>query len=213
MTTATAPSANTLPAGPTIDAMEFFRRSVGYWRSQRTTHHLPFRRSEIGESNIHVGILEADDPRVIEICKLHKIDPALASGGANVTWKSLMAWDTENDNHDSASVMVIVPDTDNPFAGKLLRERGYAESDPVAGDYHMDAEDGLVLITDYETMSSVERFWFTGDNMRMRTSTLKRFGGFNTATFCTEVRLDAPDHQPVKAQAIAPDGPLSPLGW
>ena len=28
------------------DAMEFFQRSAGNWRSQRTTHHLPFRRAE-----------------------------------------------------------------------------------------------------------------------------------------------------------------------
>ncbi|MEM9772647.1 MAG: phycobiliprotein lyase [Cyanobacteria bacterium P01_D01_bin.73] len=196
-----------------MDAMEFFRRSVGLWRSQRTTHHLPFRRSEIGESNITVGILEAGDPKVIEICNMHNIDPALASGGADVTWKSLMAWDSDSDNHDGASVMVIVPDSDNPYTGKLLRERGYAESDPVAGHYQMDAENGLVLITEYETMSSVERFWFTGDNMRMRTSTLKRFGGFNTATFCTEVRVDVPDEKTVKAQTVAPKTALSTLGW
>ena len=213
MTSAATSPNPTAPTVEPIDAMEFFRRSAGHWRSQRTTHHLPFRRSEIGESNITVSILEADDPKVVAICEMHNIDPAQAAGGANVTWKSLMAWDTEDDNHDSASVMVIVPDTDNPYAGKLLRERGYAESDPVAGQYNMDAENGLVLTTEYETMSSVERFWFTGDNMRMRTSTLKRFGGFNTATFCTEVRVAAPDEQPVKAQAIAPKIALSTLGW
>ena len=156
MTTAAATSPANSTANTPIDAMEFFRRSVGHWRSQRTTHHLPFRRSEIGESNITVSILEADDPRVIEICNLHEIDPAQAAGGANVTWKSLMAWDSDSDNHDGASVMVIVPDSDTPYAGKLLRERGYAESDPVAGQYHMDAENGLVLITEYETMSSAD---------------------------------------------------------
>ncbi len=196
-----------------IDAMEFFRRSVGYWRSQRTTHHLPFRRSEIGESNITVSILEAHDPKVVEICHMHHIDPALAAGGANVTWKSLMAWDSDSDNHDGASVMVIVPDTDNPYVGRLLREHGYAESDPVAGQYNMDAENGLVLTNEYETMSSVERFWFTEENLRMRSSTLKRFGGFNTATFCTEVRMDAPDDQRVETKTTPPKTALSTLGW
>jgi hypothetical protein len=54
----------------------------------------------------------------------------------------------------------------------------------------MDDEDGLVLTTEYETMSSIERFWFASPNMRLRTSTVKRFGGFSTASFCTETRIE-----------------------
>jgi hypothetical protein len=38
-------------------------------------------------------------------------------------------------------------------------------------------------------MSSAERFWFAIPSLRMRTSTVKRFGGFSTATFCTEFRV------------------------
>ena len=71
----------------------------------------------------------------------------------------------------------------------MLRERGYAEIVPVVGLFEMDDEDGLNLITEYETMSSIERFWFVSPNLRMRSSAVKRFGGFNTSTFCTEVRL------------------------
>jgi hypothetical protein len=46
------------------------------------------------------------------------------------------------------------------------------------------------LTTEYETMSSIERFWFASPNMRLRTSTVKRFGGFSTASFCSETRID-----------------------
>jgi hypothetical protein len=69
-----------------------------------------------------------------------------------------------------------------------LRERGYAEIVPVAGEYYLDHEDALILTTEYETMTIHERFWFVTDDIRMRTSTVQRFGGFNTATFCIEVR-------------------------
>jgi len=31
------------------DAKEFFKLSSGQWKSQRTTHHLPFRRAESGD--------------------------------------------------------------------------------------------------------------------------------------------------------------------
>lgn len=173
-----------------MDAMEFFELSAGKWRSQRTTHHLPFRRAEAGESEIEVATLKPDDPQVIEICELHEVDPNLAAGGAWVSWHGTMAWDkSEEENHTGSSVMVIVPDPDNPRQGRLLRERGYAEIVPVAGRYLMDDEDALILLTEYETMSSEERFSFVSPDLRMRTSTVKRFGGFSTASLCVEARI------------------------
>ncbi|MGK7951470.1 MAG: phycobiliprotein lyase [Xenococcaceae cyanobacterium] len=171
------------------DAMEFFQRSAGNWRSQRTTHHLPFRRAETGGSDIKVETLTADDVRISEICQMHDVEPNLAIGGAFVSWDGSMAWDKENENHEGTTVFALIPDGDNPRKGKLLRERGYAEIVPVAGLYEMDDEDGLVLVTEYETMSIVERFWFVNPNLRLRSSTVQRFGGFNTATFCAESRV------------------------
>lgn len=172
-----------------MDAMKFFEMSSGKWVSQRTTHHLAFRRSETGESAIQVETLSVDHPKVLEICTLHNVDPQTAVGGAIVTWQSSMGWDKEDENHAGSTVFVLVPNADNEREGLLLRERGYAETVPVAGHYVIDDEDGLVLTTEYETMSSVERFWFAGPGVRLRTSTVKRFGGFSTATFCTEFRL------------------------
>ncbi len=172
-----------------MDAVEFFRLSAGRWRSQRATHHLAFRRAESGQSEIQVQTLAADHPKVIELCQLHQLDPKLAAGGSLVSWLGTMAWDRGDDNHQGSTVLALVPDPDNPRQGKLLRERGYAEIAPVAGLYQIDLEDALVLTTEYETMSSVERFWFPNPNLRLRTSTVKRFGGFSTASFCAETRI------------------------
>lgn len=172
------------------DAKEFFQQSAGRWRSQRTTHHLPFRRAESGGSDINVEFLDADDEKIAVICQMHDVDPQQAIGGAFVSWDGSMAWDKENEDHQGTTVFALIPDSDDPRKGKLLRERGYAEIVPVAGQYHMDEEDGLVLITEYETMSIIERFWFVNPDLRLRSSTVKRFGGFNTATFCAESRID-----------------------
>jgi len=169
--------------------MEFFQLSTGRWRSHRTTHHLAFKRAEAGESEIQVEALAADHSKVIEICHIHQVDPTLTIGGAFVSWKGSMGWDRDDENHEGSTVFALIPDATQPQQGTLLRERGYAEIVPVAGQYHIDEEDGLVLITEYETMSSVERFWFASPSLRMRTSTVKRFGGFSTATFCTEFRI------------------------
>ncbi len=175
------------------DAKEFFQQSAGRWRSQRTTHHLPFRRAESGGSDINVEFLDAADEKIAAICEMHSVDPATAIGGAFVSWDGSMAWDKENEDHKGTTVFALIPDLENPRKGKLLRERGYAEIVPVAGEYTMDEEDGLVLITEYETMSIIERFWFVNPDLRLRSSTVKRFGGFNTATFCAESRVNNAD--------------------
>ncbi len=181
------------------DAKEFFQQSAGQWRSQRTTHHLPFRRAESGGSDIQVEFLEGGDEKIAKICEMHDIDPATAIGGAFVSWDGSMAWDKENEDHKGTTVFALIPDPENPRKGKLLRERGYAEIVPVAGEYSMDEEDGLVLITEYETMSIIERFWFVNPNLRLRSSTVKRFGGFNTATFCAESRVNTAQESEAKS--------------
>lgn len=195
-----------------MDALEFFRQSAGKWKSSRATHHLAFKRSEIGESEILVETLNADDPEIIALCEMHSVDPSLSIGGSRVRWLGTMAWDREGEeNHEGKTVFAIVPDADNPRQGRLLRERGYAEIMPVVGRFHMDDEDGLVLTTDYETMSSIERFWFGNPDTRMRTSTVKRFGGFSTASFCIESRVDAENAS--SARSDTPAQFASVLGW
>lgn len=201
--------------------MEFFQHSAGQWQSQRTTHHLPFRRAELGGSNITVEALAKDNEKIIDICKLHSIDPALAVGGAYVAWHGEMAWDRDGEgNHEGTTVFALVPDQDNPRKGRLLRERGYAEIVPVVGRYEMDDENGLILETEYETMSSVERFWFVTPELRMRSSIVKRFGGFNTASFCAETRVadgkpaeTVPMEGDAAVKAFDQTSELTAMGW
>ncbi len=194
-----------------MDAMEFFQRSSGTWRSQRTTHHLAFRRAEMGSSEIQVKALPKEDPQIIELCKMHEVDPALAIGGAYVSWNGTMAWDRQGEEpHAGTTVFALVPNADQPNEGQILRERGYAEIVPIVGHYQMDDDDGLIMTTEYETMSSVERFWFASPDLRLRSSIVKRFGGFSTASFCAESRADGPMASgDAKTLAAVP----SLLGW
>lgn len=170
-----------------MNITEFFQQSAGKWFSQRTSHHLAFKQSENGKSDIQIEMLPADDPEVVKLCQQYEIDPALALCGARVTWDGTMEWDEEK--HAGSTVLVPVAESDNGKEGKLLRETGYAEKAPVAGRYVMGDDDSLTLITDYETMYSEERLWFASPNLRLRTSILKRFGGFSMASFCSEIRM------------------------
>ncbi|SBO44739.1 phycobiliprotein lyase [Cyanobium sp. NIES-981] len=194
------------------DAISFFRLSCGRWRSQRSSHHLLHRRAEAGGSWIEVVELDADDPRLIAVATLHGQDPAALVGGCRVTWNASMAWDKAGEAHEGDSVFGLIPTDPSGRTGLLLRDRGYAETAPVAGHFAMDERDGLLLTTSYETMNSLERFSFAGPNVRLRTSTVE--GLSNTASFCVETRILASDAaSPPAPAAPRAEATLSPLGW
>ena len=209
------------------DALAFFRQSCGRWRSRRSSHHLLHRRAEAGSSFIEVVALGPEDSRLIAIATLHGQDPTGLVGGCQVRWSGSMAWDKAGEAHEGESVFGLIPTDELGREGLLLRDRGYAETAPVAGRFAMDAHDELLLTTDYETMSSVERFSFLGPNVRLRSSTVE--GLSNTASFCIETRLveeetwASPRGGSVPGTAGAVQDPttelsksrrpISPLGW
>lgn len=185
-----------------MDIKEFFEQSAGKWFSQRTSHHLAFKQAEHGKLNIVVEMLPADAPDVVKLCQQYNVEPQNALCGARVTWNGTMEWDQDKEKQEGTTVLVPVPDPDKPNEGKLLREMGYAEKAPVAGRYIMGDDDALTLITDYETMYSEERLWFASPNLRLRSSILKRFGGFSMASFSSEIRMGV-TQQPKPAEDTA----------
>lgn len=174
------------------DAMEFFRHREGRWESWRVTHHLAFRRAESGESSIEMTCIDASDERIVSLCKDWEEDPAAAIGGCYVTWQATMAWDQEGENHEGSTVFALVPDEGETRKGKMLRDRGYAEIVPIAGTYYLDDNDDLCLETPYDGGAVEEKFSFDGPDVVNRVSTVRRFGGFATATFATERRIGTP---------------------
>ena len=192
------------------DALSFFRLSCGRWMSQRSQHHLLHRRAEAGASFIVVEELLKGDERLAEIAKRNHEDVSRIIGGCWVRWSGSMAWDRAGESHEDQTMFGLIPSDDAGREGLLLRDRGYAEKAPVAGQFRMDDENGLILTTDYEMMSSLERFWFAGPNLRLRTSTVQ--GLSNNASFCMETRQldDAPPRTTAPGAAATQ---LAPFGW
>ena len=192
------------------DALSFFRLSCGRWMSQRSQHHLLHRRAEAGASFIVVEELLKGDERLAEIAKRNDQDVSRIIGGCWVRWSGSMAWDRAGESHEDQTMFGLIPSDDAGRHGLLLRDRGYAEKAPVAGQFRMDDENGLILTTDYEMMSSLECFWFAGPNLRLRTSTVQ--GLSNNASFCMETRQldDAPSKTTAPAAAATQ---LAPFGW
>jgi hypothetical protein len=178
--------------------------------SQRSQHHLLHRRAEAGASFIVVEELFKGDERLADIATRNGEDVSRIVGGCWVRWSGSMAWDRAGESHEDQTMFGLIPSDDAGRQGLLLRDRGYAEKAPVAGQFRMDDENGLILTTDYEMMSSLERFWFAGPNLRLRTSTVQ--GLSNNASFCMETRQL--DDSPAKTSRIAAAATeLAPFGW
>lgn len=172
-----------------MDITKFVNLSIGRWRSQRSAHHLAFQHFEEILSTIDIINLAADDPAVIELCKSYDIDPAMASNAFRMSWEGESDWD-EDENLKGSTVLVPIPDPNDASKGKLLRDRGYAETMPAVGIYQIDSEGTFILSTEYDRASAEEKIWFANPNLRFRVSLIKTSDGkgVTTASFSSEIR-------------------------
>ncbi|MEH2068255.1 MAG: phycobiliprotein lyase [Nostoc sp.] len=166
---------------------EFFELSAGKWFSHRTIHYLALNQSEHGKSEIVIEALPADHPEVSKLCQQYEINSSSASCGLKVTWNGTT--EREQVKHSGSTVLVSIPDADNPDQGKLLRQIVDTDKTPVPGRYQIDSDGALTLTIEDETMKSEERLWFASPNLRMRVNVLKRSAGFSITSFTSEIRL------------------------
>ena len=196
------------------DALSFFQLSCGRWRSQRSVHHLLHRRDEAGGSLIVVDDLERNDPRLTELAIAHSQSPDAIAGGSFVRWSASMAWDQSGEGHDGETFFGLIPDSKDGRSGLLLRTMGYAEKAPASSRFSMDADNGLILETSYETMTVWERFSVVNENIRVRSSTVQ--GLSNNASYCVECRVtsEQPEESsiPAAGKRQAQEA-LSAFGW
>ncbi|WP_041619156.1 phycobiliprotein lyase [Stanieria cyanosphaera] len=172
-----------------MDITRFVELSFGRWRSQRSAHHLAFSYFEQVISTIDIEPLELDDPQVINLCESYKIAPQLASVPFKMSWEGESDWD-DNEVVKGSTILVPIPDLQEPTKGKLLREQGYAETIPAIGHYQFSNDGTFVLMTDYERATAEEKIWFVTPNLRCRVSLIKTSdgNGATTASFASEIR-------------------------
>ena len=172
-----------------MDINEFVEMSLGTWRSQRSAHHLAFAHFEEVTSTIDIEALTTDDSKVIELCKIHDIDPQLACSPFKMSWEGESDWE-EEETMSGSTILVPIPDRKNLTKGRLLREQGYAETIPSIGEYQIGEDGTFLLVTKYDRAAAEEKIWFATPNLRFRVSLIKTSNGqgVTTASFSSEIR-------------------------
>ncbi len=177
-----------------MDIDTFVARSLGKWRSQRSAHHLAFAHFEEIRSMIEIEGLAKDDPSVLALCKSQGIDISAIATPFKMSWEGETDWN-EDDVLKGQTILVPVPHVgDNSGennSGKLLRDQGYAETIPAAGDYTITSDGTFVLTTGYDRAAAEEKIWFASDNLRFRVSLIKTSDGkgVTTSSLSSEVRI------------------------
>lgn len=172
-----------------MDIREFVELSLGCWKSQRSAHHLAFSHFEQVTSTINIVPLAEDDAAVLELCKTYQIEPQTASNPFRMSWQGESDWD-DAETFEGTTILVPIPNPNNLRAGRLLRDRGYAETIPSIGRYQIGEDGTFVLLTEYERATAEERIWFVNPNFRLRVSLIKTSEGTGvvTASFSSEIR-------------------------
>ena len=172
-----------------MDIRKFVELSLGRWRSQRSAHHLAFSHFEEVTSTIDIVPLAEEDLEVINLCKSYEIDPQMTSHPFRMSWEGESDWE-EAETFEGTTILVPIPDPENPKAGRLLRDQGYAETIPSIGKYRISEDGTFVLLTEYERATAEEKIWFVNPNFRLRVSLIKTSEGSGvvTASFSSEIR-------------------------
>jgi hypothetical protein len=149
------------------DPKSFLAANLGRWLCQRTSYDLETSSDLAGRLEITSQWLDPSDP------SSPYPDPAGVVGGLITTWQGTLL---------------------KPYNGKLilaLREDGEARisqgGQVQTGCYQFQGGLFILCATHGETMTE-ERIWFGGTNLRMRTITLTRQGGFSKVSFFSEIR-------------------------
>ncbi len=193
------PSLDILSGGDVMNIETFVERSLGRWRSQRSSHNLAFQHSEEVLSTIDITAVTATDPTVAELCTAHGFDPATAVVPFHMAWEGESDWD-DNETVAGSCLLVPIPTLDPETGnilnrGKLLRSTGYAETMPAVGEYHFMEDGTFVLLTSYDRAAAEERIWFGTPHVRFRVSLIRTSSGKGvvTASFASEVRTTGED--------------------
>jgi hypothetical protein len=169
--------------------IEFFERSVGKWRCQRSSYHLgqADQWNHCDSTYLTQEILPPKAGDVLHLCELCHRDARDALGGLYTQWQKSQA--------QSAGSSLLVPlkarasPETLPTQGRILRS--VPGSPPTLFHYQFGSHDCLILTSDRNHHYVEERIWFAAMDLRLRTSLISIQGhrAFTMSCFHSETRL------------------------
>ena len=170
-----------------ITIKEFIDKSIGEWKSLRSTHTIAFGEFENTTSNIFISYLSLDCDDAKDLVKKFSfaLNPKFA---IKIIWQAKSDWEIE-ENSDSSETILIFSQKDIN-SGIILRTKGYAELIHTHSNYYIDQQENLNIITEYNSTICEEKIWFISKHLRARYSLIKNkeFGSPIQTSLSSEIR-------------------------
>ena len=155
---------------PTI-INQFIDKSIGEWKSIRSTHTLAFQEFENSTSKIYIKNINKKNKKVVEIFKNYKFSLSLESIAISINWQAISDWDNDDISEVDETILIFLPKDEN--SGIVLRNKGYTESFISSSNYFVDEKNNLHIKTIYNSTVSEERISFLSTHVRSRFSTIR----------------------------------------
>ena len=150
---------------------QFIDKSIGEWKSIRSTHTLAFQEFENSTSKIYIKHINKNNKKVVEIFKNYKFSLNLESIAISINWQAISDWDNDNISERDETILIFLPKDEN--SGIVLRNKGYTESFISSSNYFVDEQNNLHIKTIYKSKVSEERISFLSTHIRSRFSTIR----------------------------------------
>ena len=126
---------------------QFIDKSIGEWKSIRSTHTLAFQEFENSTSKIHIKHINSKNKKVTKIFKNHKLSLNLDSIAISINWQAISDWDNDVISKGDETILIFLPKDEN--SGIVLRNKGYTESFISSSNYFVDEQNNLHIKTIY----------------------------------------------------------------
>ena len=125
---------------------EFIDKSIGDWKSIRSTHTLAFQEFENTNAKLIISYQSSESEEVLEIKNKFKFANNI-SLAIKISWASISEWTTEKKSQESNTILIFIPKDE--YTGTLIKDKGYAEQIPSSSRYIIDKSNTFNIETEY----------------------------------------------------------------
>ena len=150
---------------------QFIDKSIGEWKSLRSTHTLVFQEFENSTSKIYIKHINSKNKKVVEIFRNYKLSLNLESIAISIKWQATSDWEDNDISEGGETILIFLPKDEN--SGIVLRNKGYTESIISSSNYFIDEQNNLHIKTTYQSTVSEEIISFLSTHIRSRISTIR----------------------------------------
>ena len=150
---------------------QFIDKSIGEWKSIRSTHTIAFQEFENSTSRINIKKINSKNKKVVEIFKNHKLSLGSENTAISIKWQAISDWEDDDRSEGDETILIFIPRDET--SGIVLRNKGYIESLITSSNYFICEQNNLNIKTIYKSKVSEERISFLTTHIRSRFSTIR----------------------------------------